>query len=90
MKSAGPTIPGGPQGRGFEETVEGALTMLIGRCTQAFEVLPLVKDVEILRSVLYSGVWAKYVSVQQKARRSLPSGGGKKRREAMIQDPYRV
>ena len=40
--------------------------MLIGRCTQAFEVLPLVKDVEILRSVLYSGVWAKYVSVRKK------------------------
>ena len=39
--------------------VATALTMLIGRCTQAFEVLPLVQDVEILRSVLYSGVWAK-------------------------------
>ena len=51
---------------GFEQTVENALTMLIGRCTQAFEVLPLVRDVEILRSVLYSGVWAKYISVRKK------------------------
>ena len=54
------------KGEDFENTVENALTMLIGRCTQAFEVLPLVKDVEILRSVLYSGVWAKYVSVRRK------------------------
>ena len=54
------------KGEGFEDTVENALTMLIGRSTQAFEVLPLVKDVEILRSVLYSGVWAKYVSVRKK------------------------
>lgn len=54
------------EGEGFEQTVENALTMLIGRCTQAFEVLPLVQDVEILRSVLYSGVWAKYVSVRKK------------------------
>ena len=54
------------KGEGFEQTVEAALTMLIGRCTQAFEVLTLVQDVEILRSVLYSGVWAKYVSVRKK------------------------
>ena len=54
------------KGEGFEQAVESALTMLIGRCTQAFEVLPLVQDVEILRSVLYSGVWAKYVSVRKK------------------------
>ena len=52
--------------RALSRRVESALTMLIGRCTQAFEVLPLVQDVEILRSVLYSGVWAKYVSVRKK------------------------
>ena len=66
------------EGEGFEQTVENALTMLIGRCTQAFEVLPLVKDVEILRSVLYSGVWAKYVSVRKKRDASFaPAEDGK-------------
>ena len=66
------------EGEGFEQTVESALTMLIGRCTQAFEVLPLVKDVEILRSVLYSGVWAKYVSVRKKRDASFaPAEDGK-------------
>ena len=64
------------KGEGFETTVESVLTMLIGRCTQAFEVLPLVKDATILRSALYSGVWAKYVSVRKKARRRLRAGGG--------------
>lgn len=36
------------------------LKMLIGSCTAEFERLPLVQDAEIIRSVLYSGVWNQY------------------------------
>ena len=36
------------------------LKMLIAECAAEFERLPLVRDVEILRSVLYSGVWTQY------------------------------
>lgn len=36
------------------------LTMMIGECTQAFEKLPIERDLAILRNVLYSGVWIQH------------------------------
>lgn len=36
------------------------LQILLGECTDAFERLPLVQDVDILRNILYSGVWLRY------------------------------
>ena len=54
------------EGQGYEDRIESVLTMLIGRGTQAFETLPLIKDVEILRNVLYSGVWSKYVATRKR------------------------
>lgn len=36
------------------------LQILMGECTNAFERLPLVQDVDILRNILYSGVWLRY------------------------------
>ena len=43
------------------------LKMLIGECTAEFELLPIVQDADILRNVLYSGVWTQY-AVQKKKR----------------------
>ena len=48
-----------------EETL-ALLKMHIGECTAEFERLPLVQDVDILRSVLYSGVWTRYQMKQEK------------------------
>lgn len=45
------------------------LKMLIGACTAEFERLPLVQDVDILRSVLYSGVWTRYAAKMKKEKR---------------------
>lgn len=36
------------------------LTMLIGECTELFELLPIVQDAELMRNILYSGVWTRY------------------------------
>ena len=36
------------------------LTMLMGECTEAFERLPLVQDLDLLRNILYSGVWTRF------------------------------
>lgn len=47
----------------FEELCKEMLTMSMAECTRAFEVLPLVQDADILRNVLYGGVWRKYVAV---------------------------
>lgn len=39
---------------------KGHLTLLIAEAAEAFERLPLVQDIELLRSILYQGVWQKY------------------------------
>lgn len=44
----------------FEEDIDQILTMMMSECTKAFERLPLVWDVELLRNILYAGVWKKY------------------------------
>lgn len=35
------------------------LTLMIGECTMEFEKLPLAQDVDIMRNILYSGVWIR-------------------------------
>lgn len=42
------------------EDVYGILTMLIGDSALNFEKLPLVEHIDILRNILYSGVWTKF------------------------------
>ena len=39
---------------------EDYLVLAMGRCTRAFERLPLVQDKALLDNILYSGVWMKY------------------------------
>lgn len=43
-----------------EEDLHDTLTMLIGECAEVFELLPLVQDADIMRNILYSGVWLRY------------------------------
>ncbi len=50
----------------YESLCQQTLTLLIADATEAFELLPLEKDVDILRNVLYSGVWARYARMHQK------------------------
>lgn len=42
------------------QTWEQYLILAMGRCTEAFERLPLVQDKDILDNILYSGVWLEY------------------------------
>lgn len=44
----------------FDNQVLKLLLLMIGECTDAFERLPLVENVEILRNILYSGVWVRF------------------------------
>ena len=39
---------------------EDYLVLTMGRCTQAYEKLPLVQDKALLDNILYSGVWVNY------------------------------
>lgn len=51
---------------GFEIMCKDVLTMMVADCTQEFEQLPILRDVDLLRNVLYSGIWSKYVQIQKK------------------------
>ena len=50
----------------FEEDCHTILTMMMAQCCKEFEKLPLLENVEILRNILYSGVWCRYEIVRQK------------------------
>lgn len=44
----------------FDRKCEEMLTYILAECTCRFEKLPCVEDVEILRNILYAGVWDKF------------------------------
>lgn len=44
----------------FDEKCEEMLNYILAECTAQFEKLPCVEDVEILRNILYAGVWDKF------------------------------
>ena len=50
----------------YEEKVRQILCMMLGECTAEFERLPLVLDIDILRNILYDGVWKRYRKLQEK------------------------
>lgn len=53
-------------GEKLAEEVEAMLVMMMGECCRAFEILPIIDpDVEILRNILYSGVWCKYMAMSR-------------------------
>lgn len=60
----------------YENTVHQILLMMMAEATGAFERLPMLWDSEILRNILYSGVWAKY-NKKQKERQEKQEKHGK-------------
>ncbi len=52
----------------FEGTVHKILTMMMAECCRAFERLPVVENIDIIRNILYSGVFAKYDIISRKRR----------------------
>ena len=50
----------------FDALVENTLTLMISDAAREFERLPILTDVEILRNILYSGVWKRYQIVKTK------------------------
>ena len=43
-----------------KEDLLPVLKILMGECTQAFEQLPLLQDLSLMRNILYSGVWTRF------------------------------
>lgn len=55
----------------FEETAIKILTMMAADSCQAFERLPIVEEIDILRNVLYSGIWTKYWRKKSEEKKTL-------------------
>jgi hypothetical protein len=52
-----------------DEYVESLLNLFISEATMAFERLPILLNGDILRNVLYSGVWSRFESVKNKRKK---------------------
>ena len=53
----------------FETFVKLLLTSMMSECAKSFERLPILLHADILRNVLYSGVWSKYEYIQLKKKK---------------------
>ena len=53
----------------YEEFCRETLEMLIAEGARSFEILPLEQDLDLLRNVLYSGVWQRYILLNEKKHR---------------------
>ena len=51
---------------GYEEEMREIFELLLAQCARSFERLPCVEDADLLRNILYSGVWLKYNCKQAK------------------------
>ena len=58
----------------FDEEIKMILTMMMSGCCKEFEKLPIIENVEILRNILYSGVWYRYEAVRQKREQKKSEG----------------
>ncbi|MGN0298034.1 MAG: DUF5685 family protein [Lachnospiraceae bacterium] len=50
----------------FDKWCRDLMIMMISECTRAFEELPILKNAEILRNILYAGVWNRYKDKMKK------------------------
>lgn len=48
------------------EQVETILNTSAARCAEYFERLPLIDNIEIMRNILYAGIWVRFESVKEK------------------------
>ncbi len=64
--SYNPFIEKMPNTENFDYMVKEILTIMAAECAKEFEKLPLIEHVEILRNILYSGIWTKYEIVKAK------------------------
>lgn len=53
---------------GFEDQVRQILILMLAETCREFEKLPIIKYADILRNILYSGVWCRFETVSKKRR----------------------
>ena len=55
-----------PNNPDFADNCRELLTMMMAECSREFERLPILLYADILRNILYSGVWCRYTMVTDK------------------------
>lgn len=50
----------------FEQRIEAILEMMMAESARAFETLPIITCADILRNILYAGVWTKFYAIRKK------------------------
>lgn len=53
----------------FDTLCRLLLTSMVSECAKSFERLPILLHADILRNILYSGVWSKYEYIQLKKKK---------------------
>lgn len=54
--------------KGFDEQVRQLLIMMMAQTCREFEKLPIIRYTDILRNILYSGVWCRFEAIARKRR----------------------
>lgn len=49
----------------FDDRCAGMMNCVLAECTRQFERLPCIEDGEILRNILYAGVWSRFDKKQE-------------------------
>lgn len=69
---------------GFEDYIEVSLTSLMSEAAKAFERLPILRDVSILRNILYSGIWHAFRAHRHRTSASRATGEAKEEKIGSI------
>ena len=51
---------------GFDAYCESILNAMMADCVRIFERLPIVEEAQLLRNILYSGVWIRFQAAKEK------------------------
>lgn len=62
------------QNEEYEEKCRSVLAVMMAECSKEFEKLPILQNIEIMRNIIYSGVWCKYEMIQQKKKQKAEQG----------------
>jgi hypothetical protein len=65
----------------FETLCKLLLTSMMSECAKSFERLPILLHADILRNILYSGVWSRYEYLQIKKRKAEEKANKKTRKQ---------
>lgn len=65
----------------FDREAESILVDMMSHCSRIFEQLPILQEAQILRNILYSGVWCKYTLIREQRKKR-----EEKKNRAEVQD----